>query len=316
MNFLVTGGAGFIGSHLVRGLLGRGHAVRVLDDFSSGKRENLHDTIAGIDLIEGSAADPATAAKACADMEVVLHEAAIPSVPRSIDNPGASHVANTNGTFQLLLAARDAGVRRFVYAASSSAYGETAQLPKIESMPTSPLSPYAVQKLSGEHYCKVFHDCYGLSTLALRYFNVFGPYQNPKSQYAAAIPAFITAILHGESPKVYGDGEQTRDFTYIDNVVEANCLAAEAAEACGEAINIACGASISVNQIIAMINERLGRSIKPNYVPNRPGDIRDSWADINLARERIGYTPIVGIAEGLNRTIEWYRSRSQAGSLK
>ncbi|MCB9851941.1 MAG: SDR family oxidoreductase [Phycisphaerales bacterium] len=316
MNFLVTGGAGFIGSHLVRGLLGRGHAVRVLDDFSSGKRENLHDTIANIDLIEGNAADPAVARRACADMEVVLHEAAIPSVPRSIDDPESSHIANTNGTFQLLLAARDAGVRRFVYAASSSAYGETPQLPKVESMPTSPLSPYAVQKLSGEHYCKVFYDCYGLSTLALRYFNVFGPYQNPKSQYAAAIPAFVTAILRGESPTVYGDGEQTRDFTYIDNVIEANCLAAEAAEARGEALNIACGASISVNRIIAMINEHLGANVKPNYVPNRPGDIRDSWADIRLAQERIGYTPIVDIAEGLSRTIEWYKSRSQAGSLK
>lgn len=315
MNFLVTGGAGFIGSHLVRGLLGRGHAVRVLDDFSSGNRDNLHDTSASIDLIEGSAADPAVAARACADMDVVLHEAAIPSVPRSIDNPGASHVANTNGTFQLLLAARDAGVRRFVYAASSSAYGETAQLPKIETMPTSPLSPYAVQKLSGEHYCKIFYECYGLSTLALRYFNVFGPYQNPKSQYAAAIPAFITAILQGESPKVYGDGEQTRDFTYIDNVIEANVLAANAPDARGDVVNIACGASISVNRIIEMINERLGRNVQPNYVPTRPGDIRDSWADIALARERIGYQPIVDIAEGLKRTIEWYQTRTQAASL-
>lgn len=315
MNFLVTGGAGFIGSHLVRGLLDRGHSVRILDDFSSGKRENLHDTIERIDVVEGDASKPEIAAKACADMEVVLHEAAIPSVPRSIDNPGASHVANANGTFQLLLAARDAGVRRFVYAASSSAYGETAQLPKVESMPTSPLSPYAVQKLAGEHYCKVFYECYGLSTLALRYFNVFGPYQNPKSQYAAAIPAFITSILKDQPPKVYGDGDQTRDFTYIDNVIEANVLAAKANETRGDAVNIACGASISVNQIIAMINERVGKNVKPNYVPTRTGDIRDSWADIALARERIGYKPIVDISEGLNKTIEWYKSNSLANTM-
>lgn len=315
MNFLVTGGAGFIGSHLVRGLLDRGHAVRVVDNFSSGKRENLHDTIERIEVVEGDVSNPEIAARACADMEAVLHEAAIPSVPRSIDNPAASHVANTNGTFQLLMAARDAGVRRFVYAASSSAYGETPALPKVESMPTSPLSPYAVQKLSGEHYCKVFCDCYGLSTISLRYFNVFGPYQDPKSQYAAAIPAFITAILRDAPPTVYGDGEQTRDFTYIDNVVEANVLAATAPEARGDIVNIACGASISVNAIIKMINERLGKNIKPNYVPERPGDIRDSWADISLAKERIGFAPIVDIAEGLNRTIEWYQTRTEAGSL-
>ncbi len=306
METLVTGGAGFIGSHLVRGLMEKGHGVRVLDDFSSGRRKNIEPILDRIVLIEGDIADPDTCRSACEGVEVVFHEAASPSVPKSIDNPAATHRSNIEGTFNMLLAARDAKVRRFIYAASSSAYGESEQLPKIESMAPSPLSPYAVQKLTGEHYCRVFAECYGLQTLAIRYFNVFGPRQDPKSQYAAAIPAFVTSILNDQPPTIYGDGEQTRDFTYIDNVVSANLLAAEAERTNGEAINVACGEHVTVNAIIGQINEILGKDVRPNYVDPRPGDIKHSWADIGLARKVIGFQPICGFAEGLRRAIDWY----------
>ncbi|MBX3394540.1 MAG: SDR family oxidoreductase [Phycisphaerae bacterium] len=325
MNVLVTGGGGFIGSHLVEGLVRRGHRVRVLDNFSTGKTSNLaalrdaHGepifTPEGkahraeiAELLVGDAADPAVCQSACRGVDVVLHQAAVPSVPKSIADPVTSHRANIEATFQLLLAARGAGVRRFVYAASSSAYGESEKLPKEESMPSSPLSPYAVQKLAGENYCRVFYGCYGLQTLSMRYFNVFGPRQDPRSQYAAAIPSFVTSVLRGDSPIIYGDGEQTRDFTYIENVVSANLMAIDAKETRGESINIACGEHVTVNDIIARINQALGRSVTPKYVPPRPGDIKHSWADISLAERVIGYRPVVPFAEGLRRTIEWYSS--------
>ena len=311
MDFLVTGGAGFIGSHLVHRLVQLGRTVRVLDNFSTGRRSNLDEIAARIELIEGDMADPAVARRACAGVDVVLHEAAVPSVPKSVADPLTSHRANVEGTFQLLLAARDAKVRRFVYAGSSSAYGESKTLPKVESMPTDPLSPYAVQKLTGEYYCRAFAKCYGMQTLTMRYFNVFGPRQDPKSQYAAAIPAFVTAILHDRAPTVYGDGEQTRDFTYIENVIFANLLAASADRTSGEVINIACGGRISINQIIAEINKHFGKEIKPEYVEARPGDIKHSAADITLARSVIGYEPLVPTLEGLRMAMDWYAENSK-----
>lgn len=306
MDFLVTGGAGFIGSHLIAGLLERGHQVRAVDDFSSGKRANLAPFQERIDFIEGDLADPAVCRRVCDGVRVIFHEAAVPSVPKSIADPEASHRANIQGTFNMLQAAREAGVKRFVSAASSSAYGESPTLPKIESMPTSPLSPYAVQKLAGEQYCRVFALCYGLETISLRYFNVFGPRQDPKSQYAAAIPAFVTAILADRPPTIYGDGEQTRDFTYIDNVINANLLAAEAPKTNGEIVNIACGEHVTVNEIIARINKLAGKTVRPNYVDPRTGDIKHSWADIQLAEKVIGFRPTVTFDEGLERTVKWY----------
>lgn len=307
IDFLVTGGAGFIGSHLVHGLVERGHRVRVLDDFSSGKRANLEGVGTRIELIEGTMVDAATCRKSCEGVRFVLHQGAVPSVPKSIEDPVTSHRANVDGTFNMLLAARDTGVKRFIYAASSSAYGDSAKLPKVETILADPMSPYGAQKLMGEHYCRVFYLCYGLETLSIRYFNVFGPRQDPTSQYAAAIPAFVSAILRDEPPTVYGDGEQSRDFTYIDNVVEANLLAAKAPKTQGEAINVACGERVTVNQIIARINELLGKHVRPNYVDPRPGDIKHSWADISLAERLIGYRPVVTFDEGLRRAIEWYK---------
>lgn len=311
IDFLVTGGAGFIGSHIVHRLAQLGRSVRVLDNFSTGKRQNLSEVADRIDLIEGDMADPTIARRACEGVDVVLHQAAIPSVPKSVADPVSSHRANVEGTFQLLVAAREAGVRRFVYAGSSSAYGESKTLPKVESMATDPLSPYAVQKLTGEYYCRAFARCYGMQTLTMRYFNVFGPRQDPASQYAAAIPAFVTSILRGQPPTVYGDGEQTRDFTYIDNVVEANLLAARAAKTSGEVINIACGGHVTVNEIIRDINKLLGKDVKPNYQPSRRGDIRHSWADISLSEKVIGFRPVVSFAEGLRRAIDWYATNLQ-----
>ncbi len=306
MDYLVTGGAGFIGSHLVERFVGRGESVRVLDNFATGKRENIAPFMDRIELVEGDIADPAICSRACKDVRVVFHEAALPSVPKSVDDPVSSHRTNADGTFNMLMAARDAGVKRFIYAASSSAYGESPNLPKVETMKTQPLSPYAVQKLCAEEYCSVFYKCYGLQTLSIRYFNVFGPRQDPTNQYAAAIPAFVTAILNGEPPTVYGDGEQTRDFTHIDNVIEANLLAAEAEELHGEIINVACGEHVTVNEIIGEINNLLGKDVPANHVAPRQGDIKHSWADIELAAKVIGYKPIVSFAEGLRRAIDWY----------
>lgn len=323
MNVLVTGGGGFIGSHITEGLIRKGHRVRVLDNFCTGKLSNLaalRDAAGSAifasdgnalntklaELIRGDAAEPDVCKKGCQGIDVVIHVAAIPSVPKSVADPISSHRANIEATFQLLLAARDAKVRRFIYAASSSAYGESEKLPKEESMASSPLSPYAVQKLAGENYCRVFANCYGMQTLSMRYFNVFGPRQDPQSQYAAAIPAFITSIIRGEAPTIYGNGEQTRDFTYIDNIVAANILAVEALETRGQVINVACGEHVTLNEIIARINQKLGKEVRPNHVPPRSGDIMHSWADIALAEKVIGYRPVVPFAEGLKRTIDWY----------
>ncbi len=251
--------------------------------------------------------DENIARTAMKDIDVVLHQGALPSVPKSIDNPAATHKHCVDATFTLLLAARDAGIKRFVYAASSSAYGDTPTLPKIETMPTAPLSPYAAAKLAGEYYCSVFYRSFGLETVSLRYFNVFGPYQDPTSLYAAAIPAFVTSILKDEPPTIYGDGEQSRDFTYIDNVVEANLLAAQTEQTAGEVINIACGQRVTVNEIIDMINDLVGKNIKPIYVDSRPGDVKHSLADISLAQKLIGFKPNVSFREGLRLAIDWYR---------
>lgn len=305
--FLVTGGAGFIGSNIVRTLVKQGCSVRVLDNLSSGKKSNLADFIDKIEFIEADMGNADVAAAAVKGVDVVLHQGARPSVPLSIDDPAATHRDCVDATFTMLMAARDAKIKRFVYAASSSAYGDTPTLPKIETMPVHPLSPYAVGKLVGEYYCSVFSDVFGLETISLRYFNVFGPYQNPQSQYAAAIPAFVTAILNNTPPTIYGDGEQTRDFAYIDNVVSANLLAARAKKTGGEVVNIACGDRVTVNQIIDKINKLLGKNIKPHYVPSRPGDVKHSLADISQAEKIIGYTPLVRFYEGLEKAIDWYR---------
>lgn len=305
--YLVTGGAGFIGSHLVERLVGDGESVRVLDNFATGKRDNLAPFEGRIDLVEGDLRSPEDCARACAGIEVVFHEGAVPSVPKSVEDPVTSHTSNIDGTFNILMAAKNAKCRRVVYAASSSAYGDQPESPKVESMRPMPLSPYAVQKLLGEHYLRAFYECYGLETISLRYFNVFGPRQDPKSQYAAAIPAFVTAILRDEPPTVYGDGEQTRDFTYIDNVVHANLLAASAKAVHGEVVNAACGESVSVNQTIALINKLLGKNVTPNYADPRPGDVKHSLADPLLAKKVIGFEPVVLFEEGLRRAIDWYR---------
>ncbi|HPF40653.1 MAG TPA: SDR family oxidoreductase [Phycisphaerae bacterium] len=305
---LVTGGAGFIGSHLVRALIQRGNSVRVLDDFSSGRRTNLADVAGEPELMEASVADAGACERACAGVDCVFHLAAAPSVPMSVDDPKTSHRSNIQGVFNMLQAARNAKVRRFVFAGSSAAYGELPGLPKREDMGVQPLSPYAVQKIVGENYCAVFAKCYGLQTITLRYFNVFGDRQDPKSQYAAAIPAFVTKILRDEAPTVYGDGEQTRDFTHIDNVVDANMLAMDADVTTGEIVNIACGRRISVNEVIREINKLAGKSIRPDYVTERPGDIRHSWADVSRAEAVLGFRPAVDLAEGLARAIDWYRA--------
>ncbi len=306
--FLVTGGAGFIGSNICRKLVSQNCFVRVVDNLLTGKKSNLFDIIDKIEFIEADMGDEQVANTAMKDIDVVLHQGALPSVPLSVDNPAATHKHCVDATFTLLLAARDSGVKRFVYAASSSAYGDTPALPKVESMIPAPLSPYAVGKLTGEYYCSVFYHVYHLETISLRYFNVFGPYQNPKSQYAAAIPAFVTSILKNESPTIYGDGEQSRDFTYIDNVVEANLLAASAEMTQGQVINIACGCSITVNNIISMINHSLGKDIKPIYTDPRLGDVKHSLADITSAHNLIGYEPTVSFEQGLQEAINWYRN--------
>jgi len=305
--FLVTGGAGFIGSNICKSLVSQGCFVRVVDNLLTGKKRNLSGIIDKIDFIEADMGDQKVARSAMKDIDVVLHEGALPSVPRSVDDPAASHRHCVDATFTLLLAARDAKIKRFVYASSSSAYGDTPTLPKVETMPAQPLSPYAVGKLVGEYYCSVFCRVYGLETISLRYFNVFGPQQDPTSQYAAAIPAFVTSILNEKPPTIYGDGEQSRDFTYVDNVVEANLLAARAKRTAGETVNIACGEAVTVNEIIGMINEALDKNVKPIYVAPRPGDIKHSLADISLARLVLGFEPKVSFRQGLLKAIDWYR---------
>ncbi len=303
----MTGGAGFIGSNICRRLVSEGCSVRVVDNLLTGKRANLTPILDKIEFVEADMGEPEVARSVVQGIDVILHEGALPSVPRSVDDPAATHQHCVDATFTLLLAARDAHVKRFVYAASSSAYGDTPTLPKVETMAPNPLSPYAVGKLVGEYYCSVFSKVFGLETIALRYFNVFGPHQDPASQYAAAIPAFVTAILRDQPPTVYGDGEQSRDFTYVDNVVQANLLAARAKETHGEVINVACGEAVTVNAIIGMINRLLGKKVKPIYAPARPGDVKHSLADITAAKKLIGFQPVMLFREGLEKSIDWYR---------
>jgi len=305
--FLVTGGAGFIGSNICRKLVAQGCFVRVLDNLLTGTKSNLSGIIDKVEFIEADMGDEQVARAATRDVDVVLHQGALPSVPKSIDDPAATHRHCVDATFTLLMAARDAGVKRFVYAGSSSAYGDTPTSPKVETMATVPLSPYAVAKLVGEYYCSVFYKVFGLETITLRYFNVFGPYQDPTSQYAAVIPAFVTAVLNDEPPTIYGDGEQSRDFTYIDNVVEANLLAARTQHTAGDVVNIACGEAVTVNEIIAMINESVGKNVKALYADPRPGDVKHSLADITQARTLIGFEPTVSFEAGLDMAIQWYR---------
>ncbi len=307
MRILITGGGGFIGSHLVDRFLEDGHEVRVLDNFATGRRDNLAHVRDDIDLVEGDIQSYERVHNAVSGCEVVLHEAALPSVPRSVQDPLTSNASNVIGTLNLLLAARDSGVRRVVYASSSSVYGTNPALPKSEDLPVAPISPYAVAKLAGEGYCRSFFAVYGLETVALRYFNVFGPRQDPQSQYAAVIPNFITALLAGRSPTVFGDGEQSRDFTHIDNVVEANRLAIEAPDAPGKAYNIACGSRISLNELLAELGSITGREFTAVYEPERQADVRHSLADISQATKDLGYRPPVDLREGLTRTLEYYR---------
>jgi nucleoside-diphosphate-sugar epimerase len=307
--YLVTGGAGFIGSHLAEELVRRGHRVRVLDNLSTGKRRNL-EHIPGIDFIEGDLADPEACARAVQGVDYVLHQAAIPSVPRSVKDPVTSNRSNIDGSLNILVAARDAGVRRLVYAGSSSAYGDTPTLPKREDMPTSPLSPYALQKLVAEQYCQMFTRLYGLETVTIRYFNVFGPRQDPSSPYSGVISLFSTALLEGRRPTIYGDGEQTRDFTYIANVVDGVLRACEAPAASGEVINVATGGRISLNTLLQTMNTLVGTDIVPIYAEARAGDVRDSQADISKAKALLGYEPSISLEEGLRRTLDWARTEA------
>jgi len=301
---LVTGGAGFIGSHLADALIARHHDVRIVDNLITGLAENVPD---GAHFIAGDLTDAATAASAVRGCEVVFHQAAIPSVPLSVSEPRPSHDANINASFNVLLAARDAGVRRIVYAASSSAYGDTTVLPKSEVMPANPLSFYALQKQVGEAYCQLFYQLYGLETVALRYFNVFGPRQRPQSPYSGVLSLFIRAALAAEPPTIFGDGEQTRDFTYVDDVVSGVIAAMDAPAAAGEVINVACGRRISLNQAWDALAEVVGPLPTPRYGPPRVGDVRDSQADIAKAERILGYHPVVSFEEGLRRTVEWAR---------
>jgi nucleoside-diphosphate-sugar epimerase len=306
---VVTGGAGFIGSHIASALLASGARVRVLDDLSTGHRENIDEIGGDVDFIQGSVADENLLKKVLQNVEVVFHEAAIPSVPRSVESPAQTHVASVDGTFSLLLAARDSKVRRVVYAASSSAYGDQPTLPKVEHMLPDPLSPYAVAKLVGEYYCQVFTRVYGLETVSLRYFNVFGPRQDPGSQYSGVVSRFISSLLSNERPVIYGDGEQSRDFTYIDNVVAANLNAASAKDAAGKVINVANGQRITLNELLAALKELTGKQdVTAEYREPRVGDVRHSLADISLARQFLGYESKVDLREGLQRTIDWWKN--------
>jgi len=306
---VVTGGAGFIGSALARALVARGDDVSVLDNFSTGKRENLQDLAGQLAVVEGDILDAALLDRVFAGADVVFHEAAIPSVPRSLAAPLPSHNANATGTLNVLEAARRCQVRRVVYAGSSSAYGEPPSLPVVETMAPAPLSPYAVSKLAGEHYLRVYGRVFGVQTVTLRYFNVFGPRQDPNSQYAAVIPRFITAALEGRSPTVYGDGEQSRDFCFIDNVVEANLRAADAKGASGKVFNIACGTGTSLNRVLALLGEALHRPIAAHYEPGRAGDVRHSLADISQAKTVLGYTAAVNFVAGLGKTLAWFQEQ-------
>ena len=305
--YLVTGGAGFIGSHIVERLRSRGDQVRIADDFSSGRRENVP---AGVDVVDGDLADPAVAAKAVAGCEFIIHQAAIPSVPRSVNDPVRSHRANVDGTLNVLIAARDAGAKRLVFAGSSSVYGDTAVLPKREDMRPAPLSPYALQKLIGEQYCQIFTRLYGLETVVTRYFNVFGPRQQPGSPYSGVISLFIEALAEGRAPKLHGDGKQTRDFTFVGDVVTGVLRCCEAPNVSGEVINVAAGGRISLLELIRSLQMILKTNVTPEFGPTREGDVRDSQADIGKARKLLGFAPSVPFDEGLRQTVAWYQTRS------
>jgi nucleoside-diphosphate-sugar epimerase len=304
--YLVTGGAGFIGSNIAHELVRRGEKVRILDNFSTGSIKNISHIIEDVEIIEADIRDLYDVKKAIEGVDYVLHQAALPSVARSIDNPIISNNVNGNGTLNLLTASRDASVKRFIFAASSSVYGDTPVLPKKEDMPLNPLSPYAISKMIGEQYCRIFYQLYGLETVSLRYFNVFGPKQDPSSQYSAVIPKFITEILDDRPIVICGDGEQSRDFTYVKNVVDANLLACKALDAPGTVINIACGCQISLNQLISAIEHELGISAKREYISSRSGDIKHSCADITKAKMLLGYKPKVDFYKGLEETVKWY----------
>jgi nucleoside-diphosphate-sugar epimerase len=305
--YLVTGGAGFIGSHLTEALVGRGEKVRVVDNLSTGKRANLAH-LSGIDFLEGDLAEIDVARRAVEGMDIVVHQAAIPSVPRSIEDPITSNRAKVVGSLNLLVAARDAKVTRLVYAGSSSAYGDAPVMPKIETMPPAPLSPYALQKLVAEDYCRMFTRLYGLETVTIRYFNVFGPRQDPSSPYSGVISLFVSALCAGRQPTIHGDGEQTRDFTYVANVVDGVLRASSAKGVSGEVINVATGGRISLNQLFHAIRDLVGASVEPIHSAPRQGDVRDSLAGIDKARRLLGYAPTVSFDEGLRRTIAWYRA--------
>lgn len=313
MRCLVTGGAGFIGSHLVEALLARGDAVRVLDDFSTGRRENLAAFEGRIDLIEGDCADPLVATRVVQDAELVFHQAAVPSVPRSWADPVGTERANAGGTVALLEASRRAGVQRFIFAASSAAYGDTPTLPKVESMAPRPLSPYAVQKVASEHYARIYWETYGLPTVGLRYFNVFGPRQDPKSEYAAVVPRFVTAALRGEPVTIFGDGQQSRDFTPVADAVRANLLAAGSDQAAGTVMNVARGERMTLLHLVSKIAALVGRTVEVRHAEARPGDIRHSLADISQARRSIGYSPSPSLDAALEQVVGWYRAGLTAG---
>lgn len=309
--YLITGGAGFIGSHISEELVKRDHEVRIIDNFLTGKKENIASLLDKIELIEGDIKDLETCQRALEGVDFVLHQAALPSVPRSIKDPLATNENNIRGTLNVLLASREAKVKKVVFASSSSVYGDDTHLPKIEGRQGSPLSPYALSKLVGEHYCRIFSQIFGLSTVFLRYFNIFGPRQDPFSQYAAVIPNFITKMLKGEKPIIFGDGEQSRDFTFVSNVVEANILASKAQDVSGEAFNIACGERTTVNSLANTINEVLNKNIDPVHDEPRPGDVKNSYAEISKARKMLKYEPLVPFNEGLKKTINWYQERNR-----
>jgi nucleoside-diphosphate-sugar epimerase len=309
---LVTGGGGFIGSHLADRLVAEGFRVRVLDDFSSGREANLVECIDQIDLVKGDLGDRGVLERAMEGVEVVFHQAAVPSVPRSVAEPERTNTVNVGGTLGVLETARQSGVRRVVFAGSSSVYGDTPELPKVETMPPRPLSPYALQKYTGEQYCRLYHELYGLETVVLRYFNVFGPRQNPKSEYAAVIPKFVTACLAGESPTIYGDGEQTRDFTFVGDVVAANLLAADAPKAPGHVMNVAGGERISLNELLVTIVGITGSEVVASYLPARAGDVKHSLAATDRLRDLLGFQADMELREGLERTVAWFREHPEA----
>ena len=311
-HYLVTGGAGFIGSHLCEELVRRGERVRVVDSLITGKRQNLAQ-LPQVEFMQGDLAEIDVARRAVEGVEYVLHQAAIPSVPRSVEDPLTSNRANIDASVNLLVAARDAGVRRVVYAGSSSAYGNSETLPKVETMPTAPLSPYALQKLVAEQYCQLFTSLYGFETVTTRYFNVFGPRQDPSSPYSGVISLFISALCEGRRPTIYGDGEHTRDFTYVANVVDGVLRACHAPTASGEVINVATGGRISLNQLFQTVKRQVGSTLEPLYAAPRVGDVRDSQADISKAQRLLGYAPTVSFDEGLGRTVAWYRESMMAG---